>query len=246
MEWSDRGFVLSARPYGEGHAVVEVFTESHGRHAGLVYGGASRRMRPMLEPGASVVAAWRARLSENLGVFTLEVETQRAARLLDDPLSLAGLSALCAVTQAALPERETHAGLYAASEVLMDVLSEPDIWPALYVKWELGLLQETGFGLELTRCAATGRREGLTHVSPRSGAAVCADAAEPYRDKLLPLPGFLLGAQAGEATAEAVLEGLNLTGYFLDRRIFWPASRQSPEARLRLVERLSALAPSLL
>ncbi|MEL7028288.1 MAG: DNA repair protein RecO [Pseudomonadota bacterium] len=242
MEWSDRGVLLSARPHGEGHAVVELFTEAHGRHAGLVYGGASRRMRPMLEPGAGVAATWRARLADNLGVFTLEVDAPRAARLLDDPLALAGLASLCAVARAVLAEREPHPGLFAATEIVLDALQDPDIWPALYVKWELGLLQEAGFGLELTRCVATGRREDLTHVSPKSGGAVSAEAAEPYRDKLLPLPAFLLGAQAGEASPHAVLQGVELTGYFLERRIFWPASREAPEPRKRLLERLSARA----
>jgi len=238
MEWSDAGIVLSARPHGEGHAVVEIFTARHGRHAGLVYGGSGRRRRAAVEIGNTVKAEWRGRVAENLGVFTLEVEEARAARLLDDPLALAGLASACAVLRGALAEREAAPGVYAATSVLLGALDDPDIWPALYVKWELGLLQEAGFGLDLTRCAATGRRDDLTHVSPRSGGAVCAEAAEPYLDRLLPLPGFLLAAQAGEASPSAVLQGLSLTGHFLERRIFWPAGGDLPEPRKRLAERL--------
>ncbi|MEM6850526.1 MAG: DNA repair protein RecO [Pseudomonadota bacterium] len=245
MEWTDTGLVLAARPHGEGHAVVELITETHGRHAGLVYGGASRSKRASAEPGTQVRAAWRGRLAENLGVLTLEAERSWAAPLLDDPEALGALICACATLQASLPEREPYPGLYAATRVLMESFADPDIWPALFVKWELGLLQATGFGLALDRCVATGRRDDLTYVSPKSGGAVCAEAAAPYADKLLPLPAFLLGAQAGEATPQAVSDGLRLSGYFLERRILWPAGRQLPEARLRLAERLAARADAL-
>ncbi|MEM8985947.1 MAG: DNA repair protein RecO [Pseudomonadota bacterium] len=240
MEWSDNGIVLSARPHGEGHAVVELLTAGHGRHAGLVYGGAGRRMRPALEIGNLVAAHWRGRLAEHLGTLTIELEKAEAARFLDDPLKLAGLSAACAVASSSLPEREPHPALYEAMRVLIAHMEDDDLWPALYVKWELGLLQELGFGLDLDRCAVTGAsgpNAPLTHVSPKSGRAVSAEAAEPYLDKLLPLPGFLRRAE--EPQPQDIADGLSLSGHFLERRVFHLANKQAPEPRRRLEDAIA-------
>lgn len=241
MEWSGHGIVLSARPHAESGAVVEVFTQDHGRHAGLVRGGASPRRKGMLQPGNSVALVWRARLAEHLGTFTIEPLKARAGILMQEPLSLAGLAAACAMVSI-LPEREAHPGLFAGFELLLDRMEEPGIWPALFVRWELGLLQEMGFGPDLSHCAVTGGREDLAYVSPRTGRAVSRAAGEPYKDRLFRLPSFFLGSQAGSVTPDDVSEGLRITGHFLERHLFTAGRAKLPDARIRLAERLAVKA----
>lgn len=236
MDWESEGYILSVRRHGETSAIIDVFTLDHGRHLGLVRGGAGRRMRSVLQPGNKVKIAWRGRLSEHLGTYTVEALSARAAELMDDRLSLAGLNSICAIARECLPEREAHMDVYAAFEVLLANMHDPDIWPALYVKWEMGLLAAMGYGLDLTACAATGGNDNLTHVSPRSGRAVSASAAEPYKDKLLPLPLFLLGQLF--VPKEDIFHGLNLTGYFLETRIQWGVNKTLPAARAQMIERL--------
>ena len=238
MEFSTQGFVLSVRRHGETSAIIDVLTPDKGRHAGLVRGGVSRKMRPVLQPGNLVRVNWQARLSEHLGNFTVEAIDARAAQLMDDRLALAALNAACALTLAVLPEREPHPAVYDAFAVMVSHMDDPDIWPALYVKWEAGLLDAMGYGLDLSKCAASGRNDNLTHVSPRTGRAVSASEAEPYLDKLLALPGFLAGRKG--IMPDEIKQGLALTGYFIESRILWPADRQLPEARARMIERLSA------
>ena len=237
MEWADDAFVLAARAHGETGAVVELLTETHGRFVAHVAGGASRRMKPFLQPGARVVAEYRARTSDNLGSAKLEPVGEGPAALFDDALALTGLSAASAVAAAALPEREPHPGAFLAFEALVAAFANPDVWPAVYVRFELGLLEELGFGLDLTRCAVTGELDDLTHVSPRSGRAVGRTSAAPYADRLLALPPFLLGAQAGLRDGE-VGQGLALTAHFLERDVFNPLNRPLPPARVWLIDRL--------
>jgi DNA repair protein RecO (recombination protein O) len=238
MEWSDEGVVLSARKHGEAAAIVHLLTRAHGRHAGLVRGGAGRKSRGVLQPGNEVDARWRARLAEHLGTYTVELKRSRASVLMDDALRLAGLSAACAVAQSALPEREPHASLYEGFRALLDAMEQSPAWAAVYVRWEVELLKELGFGLDLSQCAATGVRDDLAYVSPRSGRAVSAGAAAPYRGKLLKLPGFLLASQGGAAGADEIADGLALTGFFLERHVLAPAKLRPPAARARLVERI--------
>lgn len=232
MDWSDQGFVLSARRHGESSVILSLLTEAHGRHAGVVRGGQSRRHRAVLEPGNLVAATWRARLEEHLGNFTVELEIGYAARVFDRADRLAALSSLCAILDNGLAEREPHPDLFASTAQLIDAL-EDQPYAARYVRWELDLLGELGFGLDLSSCAATGAVEDLVFVSPRSGQAVSAEAGAPYRDKLLPLPLFLRGEKA--TSAEDILDGLRLTGYFLDRHVFQSQERRMPDARERLV-----------
>ena len=236
MDWESEGYILSVKKHGETSAIIDVFTPDKGRHLGLVRGGVSRRSRPVLQPGNKVKVAWRGRLSEHLGAYTVEALSARAAELMDDRLSLSGLNAICAVARECLPEREPHIDVYRALEVLIENLHDPEIWPALYVRWEAGLLTAMGYGLDLKSCAATGVNDNLTHVSPRSGRAVSASAAEPYKDKLLKLPGFLLGKPY--APLADVADGLSLTGYFLETRVQWGVNKTLPEARTRMIERL--------
>jgi len=241
MDWSGEGYVLSVKKHGETSAILELFTREKGRYLGLVRGGVSRKLRPVLQPGNKIKAEWRARLSEHLGSYTVEPIDSRAAELMNDRLSLAGLNAACAVTREALPEREAHSGVYDAFEILINNLHDKDIWPALYIQWEAGLLTSMGYGMDLSRCAATGVTDNLTYVSPRSGRAVCSEAAEPYADKLYRLPGFMQpqnrsnDKSLGQKDVEA---GLKLTGYFLETRLQWGVNRTLPEARNRLVSLL--------
>lgn len=231
MEWSDQGVVLSARPHGETSAVVTLLTRDHGRHAGMVMGGRSSRTRAALEPGTLVSARWRGRLPEHLGNLTLEVVQGYSAAFLDDPMRLATLTAACALAEAALPEHQPHPALFDGLLALFGLLGG-DAWAESYVRWEVGLLAELGFGLDLDRCAVTGANDYLAYVSPRTGRAVSASAGEPYRDRLLPLPGFLIGLGGGGP--RAVEEGLRLTGHFLERHLL---NGPLPPARLRLRER---------
>lgn len=235
IEWTDDAIVLSARPHGEGAAILQLLTRRHGRHAGLVRGGASRRMRGVLQPGNAVVAHWRARLAEHLGACTVELVQNRWAQWFDDPERLAGLDAICAVSEASLPEREPLEPVHEAATAFLDHL-DAELWPALYVRWEIGLLGALGYGLDLSSCAVTGETDELVYVSPRSGRAVSRRGGEPYRDKLLPLPAFLLGKRA--PTHADLLDGLELTGQLLRRHVLNPANRDLPPARLRLVDRI--------
>ena len=238
MEWAAEGLVLAVRAHGESAAIVDIFTEAQGRHAGVVRGGTGRRMAPVLMPGNQVAAVWRARLDEHLGHFTIEPVQARAARLMADRRALAGLSAICALAARALPEREPHPALYAATLTLLDALATVPDWPVLYLRWECGLLADLGFGLDLSACAVTGATEGLAWVSPRTGRAVTAEAARGWEDRLLPLPQVLL--HPGPATPADLAAGLRLTGHFLYKGVCAdPGARPLPEARARLVDLLS-------
>ncbi len=236
MEWRDRGFVLAARPFGESAQIVELLTCERGRHLGLVHGGQSRKWRGTLQPGNEVAAAWRGRLAEHLGTFACELVGAHAAHLLDEPDRLAGLAAAAALLSATLPERAPHPDVFAAFAELIEALEEAADWPARYVAWERDLLAALGFGLDLSRCAATGITTDLAYVSPKSGRAVSRDAGLPYHDKLLPLPAFLW--RAAPAAAADVALGLELTGYFLLRHLLSPQRRTLPPARTRLLSRI--------
>jgi DNA repair protein RecO (recombination protein O) len=236
MDWRDEGAVLSVRPHAESSAIIEVFTAQHGRHAGVVRGGVSRRMAPVLQPGNQVSVAWRARLDEHMGSFTVEPIQSRAA-LMSDRLALAGLNAVCAMLRIALPEREAHPVLYTATLGLLDQLQTGGIWPADYLRWELLLLEEIGFALELTVCAISGKRDDLAYVSPKTGRAVNRDAAGDWAPKLLPLPPCLLGQ--GPASAVELAQGLAITGHFLHRSLVPTLNgRPLPAARARLLDLL--------
>lgn len=239
MDWSEQGIVVSARPHGETSAIVSLFTRGHGRHLGLVRGGRSRRLRPVLQPGNTVTAVWRARLAEHLGHFTVEPVDARAARLMEDRLRLAGLTALIALAEL-LPEREPHMRLFDAFSLVLDELEAGAHWPALMVRFELGLLDELGYGLALDACAGTGAREELVYVSPKSGRAVSRQAGAAYRDRLLALPAFLTASKDVDPTPEDILAGFRLTGFFLDKYVWSPRGLKPPPARERLLARLSA------
>jgi len=236
-EFHEEAFVLSARSHGDTGVVVDLLTETNGRHAAYVAGGASRKMKPFLQAGARVIADYRARTSDHLGSARLEAVGEGPSALFDDPLALTGLAAAAAVAQGALPEREPHPGAFLAFEALMGAFIIPEVWPAIFVRFEAGLLEDLGFGLDLSRCAATGTMDDLIYVSPRTGRAVSREAGAPYADKMLALPPFMLGAQAGLGEGD-VGAGLELTGHFLEQFVFHPQNRPIPPARVWMVDKL--------
>jgi DNA repair protein RecO (recombination protein O) len=238
MEFDDDAFVLASRPFGETGAIVELVTRAHGRYAAHVAGAASRRMKPFLQAGARVTVRYRARTSEQLGSAALEPVGEGPAALFDDRVALAGLASAAAVTAGALPEREPHPGAFLGLEALIASLEAPDIWPAVYVRFEAGLLADLGFGLDLSKCAVTGSADDLVYVSPRTGRAVSAAAGEAYKDRLLALPPFLLSSQGGLGAGD-IAAGLAITGHFLERFVFAPLNRPLPPARLWLGDRLA-------
>jgi DNA repair protein RecO (recombination protein O) len=242
MHWSDEGVVLSARPHGETSVIVELLTKDHGRHLGLVRGGRSRVQRPVLQPGNRVRVEWRARLDEHLGNYALEGLDLRAAQLMETRASLYGLTWLASLARL-LPERDPHPGLYDTLGVVLDHLADPEIGPALMVRFELAMLAELGFGLDLSQCASTGAITNLVYVSPRSACAVSAEAGAPYADRMLPLPAFLMTSSVNaHPRPEDIAEGFQLTGFFLARDVYEPRGLPIPDARESYVASVRAAA----
>jgi len=239
MNWSDDGIILGGRRFGEGGLILDVLTRTKGRRSGLVYGGNSRRRRAQYEAGNSVSLSWTGRLEDQLGRFEVaEASKERASHVLDDAKALAAVSAITSILRMSLDEGDVAgSALFEATEVLLDQIEAREIWPALYVRWELGLLSALGFGLDLEECAISGANDGLTHVSPRTGRAVRGSEAEDFVSRLLRLPSFLVSSSAPVGD-EDVADGLKLTGYFLESRVFHAMNRAMPPERDRLVRRL--------
>lgn len=239
MEWRDRGVVLGARAHGETSVVVELLTARHGRHLGLVRGGKSRRLRPVLQPGNAVEALWRARIDDHLGTYTVEALALRAARIIDSAAALHAVNHLCGLARL-LPEREPQALLHGMLDAMMEGLEDPASLPLRIVQYELACLAALGFGLDLARCGATGSTDDLVYVSPKTGRAVSARAAGPYADRLLPLPPFLRPRGADVALEPGdLMAAFRLTRHFLVRDVYGPRnlaadSRRAYLERLRL------------
>lgn len=241
MEWQAEGTVLARRPHGETAVILDVLTGLHGRHSGLVPGGASQKRAAILQPGSRLDLRWRARRDDQLGTFSVEPLRLRSG-LMTDPTALAGLNAVCSLLVFALPERDPHPALVSDTEHLLDRMDAGGDWGADYLRWEIRLLDEMGFGLDLSACAVTGARGGLAYVSPRSGRAVSREGAGEWADRLLPLPGVLGGA--GDNRGQDLAEGLAITGHFLATRIAGElVGRPVPPARQRLVDRLARCQP---
>jgi len=231
MEWRDEGIVIGVKRHGESSAIVEALTRAHGRHLGLVRGARSARGMSALQPGNSLGLVWRARLDEHLGAFAVEPLKLRAGRLISSALALAGLSYLSALLRL-LPERDPHESLHEALEIIADHLDAADVAPPLLARFELQVLAECGFRLDLERCAATGVREDLIYVSPKTGRAVSAAAGAPWRDKLLALPAFLRGdGFEAQPTPDEIGDAFRLTGFFIDRNLFGARGLPMPDAR---------------
>lgn len=230
MEWRDEGIILGTRKHGETSAILEVMTRTRGRHLGMVRGGRSRRMQPVLQPGNRVDIFWRARLDEHLGFFQVEPLELNAARLMDSACAVYGLQTLASLLRL-LPERDPHVHLYETLNLLLEHLEDPDAAGELVVRFELLILDELGFGLDLSRCVATGVCEDLVYVSPKSGKAVSRAAGEPWADRMLALPPFLQRGSGIRADAAAIEAAFRLTGYFLSRHVYEPRGMDAPDAR---------------
>ncbi len=238
MQWTDDAIFLGARPHGETSVIAEVLTRHHGRRRALVRGGRGRRLRPALQPGNLLRVTWRGRLEEQLGSFTIEPLKLHAGRIIGDPFALAGLAVLVADLHL-LPERDAQPALHDGAVLILDNLEEAEIWPALLARFELRLLSDLGFGLDLSRCAATGTTEDLVWVSPKTGRAVSAEAGAPWADKLLPLPAFLGEGDSLPPPPADVRAALELTGHFILRRLVEPAGGHMPIERQWILDRLS-------
>jgi DNA repair protein RecO (recombination protein O) len=238
MDWRDEGILLAVRPHGESSAIIETLTREHGRHSGLVQGGNGAKMSPVLQPGTQLSLEWRARLSEHLGNFRIEPVRSRAAAIMADRVALGALNAIGALLVALLPEREPNPDVYDQTVLLADALAAGEWdWPARYARWEVALLTALGFGLDLTRCGATGVTEDLVYVSPRTGRAVSRETGGAWADKLLPLPAFLI--DRGAPTIGAVRESLRMSGWFLEHWVCPAFERKTlPGARMRLARLL--------
>jgi DNA repair protein RecO (recombination protein O) len=235
MEWTDEGIVLGVRRHGEANAILELMTRGHGRHLGLVRGGAGARLRPILQPGNTISAVWRARLDEHLGHYTVEGLRLRAAGFLSVPYALYGLTHLCAMARL-LPERDPHPALHAELDLILDAFDDPASAAVEVARFELKLLAELGFGLDLAECAATGTRGELVYVSPKSGRAVSRAAGDPWQDKLLRLPAFLGAASTTDAASpDDLAQGFALTAFFLTRHVLEPRGLALPDARASFV-----------
>jgi DNA repair protein RecO (recombination protein O) len=229
MEWHDDGIIIGAKKHGETSLILEVMTRTHGRHLGLVKGGRSKRMQPLLQPGNSVEVTWRARLEEHLGFYAVEATLLRAGDLMAGPATLHGLNLMTALLRL-LAEREQHEALFDLALGLIEHLGDPAIAPQALVQFELAILADCGFGVDLEACAATGAREDLVFVSPKSARAVSRTAGEPYRDRLLRLPGFLVGGRMNRVPPADVRDGFALAGHFLLRDLFAPRGLALPDA----------------
>jgi DNA repair protein RecO (recombination protein O) len=234
MEWTDEGIVLGVRRHGEANAILEVMTHAHGRHLGLVRGGAGVRMRPVLQPGNAVRATWRARLDEHLGHYLVEGLRLRAAFLLDAAHAVYGVTHLAALCRL-LPERDPHPLVHAELVAILDLIEDPVAVAVAVVRFELKLLAELGFGLDLDRCAATGEADDLGYVSPKSGRAVSRLAGQPWHDRLLRLPAFLLDAAPARPPSDALADGFAVTAFFLARHVLEPRGQSLPAARERFI-----------
>jgi DNA repair protein RecO (recombination protein O) len=244
MEWRDEGIILGTRRHGETSAILEVMTRTHGRHLGLVRGGRSRKQQPVLQAGNRVDVIWRARLDEHLGTFQVEALDLNAARLFDSAAAIYGLQTLAGHLRL-LPERDPHERLYETLGLVIDHLDDPDAAGELVVRFEIMMLDELGFGLDLTECAATGARSDLAYVSPKSGRAVSRGAGEPWRDKMLVLPAFLLRGVELRADAAAVEDAFRLTSFFFARHVYEPRGVSEPEARAAFLGALKRHSVSL-
>lgn len=242
MEWQDEGIVLGVRRHGETSVIAEIMTQQRGRHLGLVRGGRSRRMQPVLQPGNSVSLVWRARLDQHLGIYQIEPTQLRAARLMETAMAVYGVQAMAALLRL-LPERDPHPHLYETLGIILQNLHHPASAGELFIRFELAMLEDLGFGLDLNQCAATGTTERLRFVSPKTGRAVSHEAGLPWADKMLALPAFLERGSNLSADPESLADAFRLTGYFLQRHVYEPRGLDAPDTRSGFVQAcLKALA----
>lgn len=240
VQWSGEGLLIGVRRHGESSVIAEVMVEGRGRTLGLVRGGRSARLAATLQPGNSVLVTWRARIEDHLGSFVVELSDARAADLIADRVRLYASQLVCEHLRL-LPERDAHDRLLGLAIRLLDAPLDAGARAVALVRFELALLEDLGFGLDLSSCAVTGAVTGLTHVSPRTGRAVCGAAAAPYLDRLLRLPGFVVGEGVGETPqADDIAAGFRLTAHFLELNVWMPRRQDPPAIRDDLVRLLTA------
>jgi len=235
MDWTDEGIVLGARRHGEANAILEVMTRAHGRHLGLVRGGSGSRMRPVLQPGNMVRVTWRARLDEHLGHYAVEGLRLRAGEFMIAAHAAYGVTHLAALCRL-LPERDPHEQVHDTLAEILDHLTHRALAAALIARFELQMLTEFGFGLDLDQCAATGATADLIYVSPKSGRAVSRSAGEPWQDRMLRLPAFLRGEFESEPAAGELSDAFALTGFFLERHVLEPRGLPMHDARASFIK----------
>ena len=243
MQWTDEGIVIGVRRHGEASAILELMTREHGRHLGLVRGGFGTRMKPILQTGNSVSANWRARLDEHLGNYTVEALRQRASNFFGAPHAIYGVTHLAALMRL-LPERDPHAELFTVFEGILDRLEDPVLAAPLVVRFELQMLGELGFGLDLEQCASTGATADLVYVSPKSGRAVSRLAGAPYADRMLRLPDVLRDSDA-EPAGRDLADGFALTGFFLERHVLLPRGQTLTDERAHFIAALTRALPNV-
>ena len=235
MDWTDEGIVLGVRRHGETSAILEVMTRAHGRHLGLVRGGSGSRMRPVLQPGNVVRVTWRARLDEHLGHYVVEGLRLRAGEFMVAAHAVYGVTHLAALCRL-LPERDPHEQVHDTLADILDHLDDRTLAAALVARFELQMLAEFGFGLDLDQCAATGATADLIYVSPKSGRAVSRGAGEPWQDRMLRLPAFLRTEwEAGEPATDELSDAFALTGFFLERHVLEPRGLPMHDARASFI-----------
>ncbi|MAT35317.1 MAG: DNA repair protein RecO [Ponticaulis sp.] len=238
MEWRDQGLVLGTRRFGESGLILDAFTREHGRQSGFIHGGGSSKKRASFEIGTSLELEWRARTENQLGNFNLsEPTSHRAGMLMSSRLALHALNSVTSLLNTSLPDGQAYPNLFDATETVLDLLTDKELWPALMVSWEVGFLRTVGYGLDFSKCAVSGRTDKLTHVSPRTGRAACGEEVPEYIDKLLPLPAFLVSSEA-DATPEEVGQGFRLTGWFITNRLYAEAHKPPPGSRDLMIRRL--------
>lgn len=243
MHWVDDGIVLGVRKHGEANAILEVMTRGHGRHLGLVRGGAGSRLRPVLQPGNSVHVTWSARLDDHLGTYTVEGLRLRAGALLTSSHAVYAVTHLAALARL-LPERDPHEAVHDSLETILDTLDDPALAGAQVVHFEMQMLIELGFGLDLSACAATGQRHDLIYVSPKSGRAVSRQAGEEWQHRLLSLPAFLAQDNHGAPSAADLTQAFQLTGFFLARDVLEPRDLTFSDARAHFIAAISRAVPN--
>lgn len=243
MQWTDEGIVIGVRRHGEASAILELMTREHGRHLGMVRGGFGTRMKPILQTGNSVSVNWRARLDEHLGNYTVEALRQRASNFFGAPHAIYGVTHLAALMRL-LPERDPHADLYEVFEGILDRLENPVVAAPMVARFELQMLTELGFGLDLEQCASTGATADLIYVSPKSGRAVSRTAGEPWADRMLRLPDFLRDNDC-EPAGRDLADGFALTGFFLARHVLEPRGQTLTDERAHFIAALSRALPSV-
>jgi len=233
MEWCDKGILLATKPFGETSLIIDVFTPNHGKASGVVRGGQSKKIKPILQIGAQLDLTWKARLQEHLGSFQAELIRSRTANVMDDRLLLAGMLSSATLINRFFPVGQVYKEFYESSENLFDLLQFPDIWTLGYFKWELEFLETLGFGLDLEKCAVTGSTEDLKFISPKSGRAVSHSAAGEWSSKLLPFP---MAATGQVNSLKDILDGLKVSQFFLEKKVLIAFGIEHlPTARSRFI-----------